>query len=745
MADNQLPIDPLAALLEDRLQRWERARKPQEQKLLECYQDVMRIARDDDTKGTGTAKAKKAKGLFIGSTRNKVRSARAKIKDTLFGNGQMPFDTEPTNEQLQDYADAVETILCQQLEDMRYKDTLGDGVDTLATYGTAFKFGPFVRQQSLTETNVDTSMGYPRLLESEFPYDAPYYELANTLDIYPDPNAKDEQDGLGLFWVDYKEPQEVYQWKDAKGFKNVEMAVRMVTMHMASEGSQIAEQMRGNLDYWAKDGRIKVARFFGLVPASAFSQSDGQMLQTGEQTDQVEAIVLMAGGIVIKVDKSPYKHRPVRRCVYEKVNHELWGVGIAENNAPHQKTVNAAFRLYMEGKGLALLPPMSVDRAAFLPTENFKIGPGKVFQFKPNLSAEQKKEAIQVHIIPDVTAGWEQVIEISERFSDDDTSVTKYTQGNDSPHLNSTATGVSMIMNASSLPLKEVLQNLDEMWIDHDIEDLLDWDLKYLEPETVAKLHGPKVADAWAQVKQFGKTSFMRWRATGASTFVAKEVLLNKLQGFMQVAMGNPITAPLVDARELLEQVWDAGEIGKESPVISAETLQQHQAQAQQAQQPQLPPPDPLDQMKKLVDMLPDSSPLRTVIINKALKVFGLSDEETQAAMQHELAQHALDQEEKEANIDKTKAGVIESLGMADSINTRSSLDQLETVANLIDQDTDKETGDTDIPEQQPEQPEPNEAPETQPDSEGAGDIHLHIHQPDLTQEPMSGPQDAGE
>src|SRR4051812_20220140 len=128
----------LASLLEERLMAWEKARKPQELKMLDCYSDVMRIPRDEDTQGTGTARTKKAAGLFIGSTRNKVRAARAKINDALFGNGQFPFDTNPTNEQLAPFADAVEKILEEQFERMGLKSLLKTGVNTLATYGTGF-------------------------------------------------------------------------------------------------------------------------------------------------------------------------------------------------------------------------------------------------------------------------------------------------------------------------------------------------------------------------------------------------------------------------------------------------------------------------------------------------------------------------------------------------------------------------------------------------------------------------------
>jgi hypothetical protein len=191
MADTLQSTSALAQLLEARLMEWEKARKPQEVKLLECYQDVMRIPRDDDTTGSGAAKAKKAKGLFIGSTRNKVRAARAKINDALFGAGKLPFDTSPTNEELAPYADAVEEILTEQFERMGFRSLMKTGVNTLATYGTGFMFGPLVRRETICETSADNSSGSPQLVEQEYAFDAPYFELGNTLDVYPDPEARE--------------------------------------------------------------------------------------------------------------------------------------------------------------------------------------------------------------------------------------------------------------------------------------------------------------------------------------------------------------------------------------------------------------------------------------------------------------------------------------------------------------------------------------------------------------------------
>ena len=584
MSDSIQSATALASLLESRLVEWERSRKPQEQKMLDCYNDVMRIPTDGDTKGSGAAKAGKTAGLFIGSTRNKVRAARAKINDALFGNGLMPFDTTPTDESLAPFADVVEDIVTEQLERMSAKHLLKNGVDTLCTYGTGFIFGPFVRKECLIETTADKSAGVLAIKESKYEFDFPYFELGNTLDVYPDPEARALHDGLGVFWVTMESPHTVASWKADKSYKHIEMALLAPSGSGAETGSEISAQARGNVEYWHKNNRIKVARFFGKVPRSALSGE--AMDDQTKAREMVDVVAIMAGGVVVKVNESPYGQKmPAYPCTYEEVAHEIWGVGVAENNSPHQKVTNAAFRLFMEGKGMALLGTKAVDRSAFMPTEDFKKYPGKVYQFKSGLSPEARKAAIIEFTEPDITGGWMDVLRVSEQMSDDDTGITKYTQGDDASNLNKTATGISMIMSASSLPIKEVIQHIDGNWIEPMVEAIIEWNLKYLEPETVQKIHGDEAAQTWAQIKEFGKSSFMDWQATGTSSFMQKEVLTNKLRAFADFALSNPMTAEKVDVTELLQQTWDVMQIGKESPILKPEDGQKIPPQVQQQMQ----------------------------------------------------------------------------------------------------------------------------------------------------------------
>jgi hypothetical protein len=583
--------DALSVTLQSRFESWMNARKPQEEKFTDAYQDAMRIPRDDDTAGTGASRAQKSK-LFVGSTRGKIRSARAKIKDSLFGAGRMPFDTSPTNEQLAPYADTMETILEFQLKDMGFRGMLGGAVNALCTYGTGALFGPFERvKEHVTVGLVADPSGVQVLGENRFEYRAPYFEHGPTMDVYPDPEAADAQSGLGIYWSSWKQPHEVKSWRNADGYnaEAIDYATTQLATTSTAEGSDLTKDLRANTYRFATDGRVRLLRYFGRVDAEALAAWTGEELGPDhQQGDTVEAVIIMAGGVVIKADKSPYKcgHRPAYRCVYEEAEHEFWGVGIAENNDPHQRVVNAAFRLYIEGKAFALLKTFSADAASFEPGEDFKFYPGKRFKMKRGLTPDERKTALLWHDVQDVTQGWEHVIAMSEKFSDDDTGVTKYTQGTDADHLNKTATGISMIMNASSLPMKEVIQNIDEMWIEPLIEALVDWNMQHLDPQVVAVLLGDEHAKRWAEIQAFGKTSFMDWKATGSSTFMTKEILMQKLQGFLQLCLASPLTADKVDVRELLEQVWNAGEVGRESPVYDDETLKRKQAE----QGGQIPP-----------------------------------------------------------------------------------------------------------------------------------------------------------
>jgi hypothetical protein len=240
--------------------------------MLRAYQDNMRITRDDDTADTGMAKTQKArKGIFVGSTRGKVRSARAKLKDALFSNGSFPFDTKPSNEKLKPFADTMEAILSYQLEEGEAKQVLGTGVNAISVYGTGFIFGPFVKTKSKTEVQADRQAG---LQEMSHEYPCPYYEHARTMDVYPDPEAEDVRQGSACTGPRGSSPSSSGSSRASRATrtKAIESAVTEKVSSYTDQGSDRTDQARMNLYRYTREGRIWFIRYFGLVKRKDLEQ-----------------------------------------------------------------------------------------------------------------------------------------------------------------------------------------------------------------------------------------------------------------------------------------------------------------------------------------------------------------------------------------------------------------------------------------------------------------------------------------
>src|SRR5215217_9555778 len=308
----------LSATLQEQFTDWLERRKPQEDVMLRCYEDNMRISREDDTRGTGISKAQKSR-VFIGSSRSKIRSARAKIKDVMFGTGQMPFDTTPTSEDLKEFADTMEDILKWQLEEAKFRETTESLTDSICVYGTGFNFGPFVKKKTYTAVQPSATGGIEQIT---FDYDCPYFENAQTMDCYPDPEAETLEDGRGIFWASRKDPYFVARLKGEEGYNDKAITRALVDQvtNNTSEGSDRTQEVRQNLYRYTKEGRIWFIRYFGLVPVKQFNQwqtDGGGSVVPEDEYDMVEAIVIMAGGQVIKAEKNEYKdnRRPAYRTL----------------------------------------------------------------------------------------------------------------------------------------------------------------------------------------------------------------------------------------------------------------------------------------------------------------------------------------------------------------------------------------------------------------------------------------------
>lgn len=527
--------------------------KTRQQRFLEFYSDFMRIPRLDDTQGTGIARTGSAYDVFIGQTRQKVRAAHARQMDALFAGNSIPVTVE-ASQGFHDLADLCRRILVRQFKDSDLRRTVSSAAWNMDIYGTGFVVGPFSRMKKVKKIRRG-AMGQITREEVEEP--CAYFDVARTVDVYPDPESKTSQDGRGMFWAEYITPEDAAVYGD----DYYQAAKQAIGPQDTSSGTPMLDSVSSMLSS-TRDGRAPMLHFWGRMP---------------EGNDEVYAV--MIGTTLLRLDPNPGQ-RPIMRAVYEESESEFWGVGPAENNEMNQRIINGGFRLFLEGKGFSLLGMFDIDRSKYAESEDFRMHPGKVFQRRAGVTQDEAKGAINQIKFEDVTEGWKDVIALAAQFSDDDTGVLRYDQGLPSNHFNQTATGINLLMGASALPMKDVMDNIDRDWIVPVAEAQMRWNLDHLTEETVAGWFGQEDGERWRAIREFGDTAFMTLRSSGSSGYVSREVRAQKLSIFAQIATSNTMFMAATDTRRLLELMWAASELGPDGPVYSEQAMMQREQAA---------------------------------------------------------------------------------------------------------------------------------------------------------------------
>ena len=144
------------------------------------------------------------------------------------------------------------------------------------------------------------------------------------------------------------------------------------------------------LDEEYKDDKIKLIRYYGLVPASLLDAKEDEIediLGEGDQSDLmeeygdlVEAIIVIGNDTqLLKAERSPYmmKDRPVIAYQDDTVPNRFWGRGVAEKGYNMQKAIDAQLRSHLDSLALTTVPMMGMDATRLPRGSKFEIKPGK--------------------------------------------------------------------------------------------------------------------------------------------------------------------------------------------------------------------------------------------------------------------------------------------------------------------------------------------------------------------------------
>lgn len=516
--------------------------------------------------------------VFIKITTLKCNTAHSKLVDVLFtGKMNLPFDLEPVdymgNARVpQDTKDAIsqaKEVLRDHFRRVELEEVVDTGILELTILGSAVLKGPIIELQKGRRLVQKTIAGIPvnQLDKSLSPYEfvaedevVPVIDHVPLWEYYVDANAKKSSDSIGEIHFQRLLPAKFKMLAHQGGYRAdaVAEAARRATATDDSDTRyiQLADNYTGTQG--DKDDRVSVLEYWGLVPVRLLRAENCEGLpEDANDEDSIEALVVLAAdGVVIKCCVNPLGFRPFFVCPYKKRPHVIYGMGVAEMMRDSQKMINSSARMIIDNKAISGngMVAVNIDRINTKRTKNLKVYTGKTWYVKGNFAP---KEAVDSISFNDVTNGLRELMEMFERFSDEETGIPKYTHGQQDSFLNKTAAGMSMLMTQANINLKSVLKNIDNYWIEPVVEAFYAWFME-MQPES-------GVGQVPVKVK-----------AIGSDSLIAKELKMENYMKFYQITQ-NPQDAIFTDRPKFIRTI--ANILETEDIVRSKEEIEQIMAE----------------------------------------------------------------------------------------------------------------------------------------------------------------------
>lgn len=495
-----------------------------------------------------------ASGLLItpAEVYERARAVGEQLKQRLREEVQM------RNKRMEDKIDDL-------LVEGQWYDAMNDFIGDLVTYPAAFIKGPVIRKKRRLKWGQDPMSGkWVPMADDEL---VPVYYSPSPLDMYPAPDARSLMDGP-LFERIPLRRSALHKMIGVPGYK--EEAIRAV-LDEYSKGFNLMvsiDQQRRDLENssnWqlAGDHAMDGLEFHAEVPGAWLIEWGMDAARVPDPAAEYAITALKIGRYVVRcvLNEDPLGRRPYESTSFDRIKGQVWGRGVPRILRDLQDMCNAAARSLVNNMGLSSGPIMEVEANRLAEGEDVtQLYPWRIIQTKS--SNTTPAPAVRFHNVPSNARELVAVYQFFAGLADQYSGIQTYDTGvNPTSGAASTASGLSMLISASSRQIKHVVAGIDRC-----------------TQGTVSRTHEHVMLhDPDESIK--GDTRIV---ARGAGSLIAKEQQQMRKTEFL-AATANPIDSQIIgpDGRaELLREVVKSFDMNPDKIVPSRDQLIQRMRQA---------------------------------------------------------------------------------------------------------------------------------------------------------------------
>jgi len=445
--------------------------------------------------------------------------------------GDQSIPQVPEVNPAQEAARRMEKLIHDQIEESSGSSEIRNALLESALLGTGIVKGPFNFNKTLNkwENNPEGGRTY-----NPIEVRVPRIEFVSCWDFYPDPAATNMDECEYIVHRHRMNRSQLRALRSMPYFNDD--AIRKCIQY----GPNYVD--RGYEAHLKDDDRaddeihsnFEVLEYWGIMDAEYAKEVGIELDDDIDDLDEVQINAWICGNELLRVVINPFKpfRLPYNAFPYERNPYNFFGIGVAENMDDSQQIMNGHARMAIDNLALSGSLIFDVDESALVGGQSMDIYPGKVFRRQAGMPGQ----AIHGLKFPNTATENMMMFDKFRQLADEQTGIPSYSHGQTGVQsMTRTASGMSMLLGASSLNIKTVIKNLDDFLLKPLGESYYQWNMQFHEGDL--DIEGD-----------------LEVRATGTNSLMQKEVRSQRLTMFLQTAQ-NPTIAPFVKISKLISEL----------------------------------------------------------------------------------------------------------------------------------------------------------------------------------------------
>ena len=481
---------------------------------------------------------------------------------------------EPNDEK---YAQIMGKIIDYQWDQMNMNVLLPEAVKEMCIYGTVVLKAFWYKEESnvIDKQMVDEQMpelGQVEVEENKTIYNGPKVEVVDLYDFFVDPKATTIDNAEWVIHRSMRTLDYLHEMMEDGKYKNIKL--------LEDEGGSFA----GNDDE-------KQMRRNTIGISMPVEQRNDKLIEILEYWTDERVITVANRKIIIRDQENPFRHgkKPFIVCVDQKIPHEFYGMGELEPIETLQYELNDRRNQRMDNVTLILNRMWVVQNGKGVDEDELVSDAGGVVHTDdPN--------AIQQLVLPDVTSSSYQEETIIKADIQQTSGVTDFTRGMSSDALaNDTATGISLLQEASNARFRLKIQNIEDMMLKRLGEMMVSMNNQFMSDETTIRIVGDEGKEFETIKPEDIKGNFDVSVQAGSTIPGNESIMKKQVMEMYKLFAGDPE----VDQRELKKMVLKVvnPNVNFEKLFVKKEALNPPQPNEMDMMQASQPTPTPTGEL----------------------------------------------------------------------------------------------------------------------------------------------------